>query len=133
MDNLRAVRDDIPWKKGRARIFSSLEYIAANFTEFWNLLSYRTITAGSLHEEFGASSQVPRNLDRVIEKLFNADVPLRRNRLNTELHPLIKLIFEDIADQEQIDVLKSCYVHTGSIERVVNDLDHIITESIPSF
>ncbi len=70
---------------------------------------------------------------RVLDRLFNAELPLRRNRLNTAIQPFIALIFEDIADQDQIEVLQECYVHTGSLKIVQNDLDHIITESIPHF
>ncbi len=74
-----------------------------------------------------------RKLLRVVDTLFNADLPLRRNRLNTDLQPVIELIFKDIADQAQIEILQSCYVHTGSLKIVQNDLDHIITQSIPQF
>jgi hypothetical protein len=129
----RAVRDDIGWKKGRARVFRSIEYIRDNFTDFWNLLSYARIESGSLQEEFSQSAAEPRRMMRVLDRLFNADLPLWRNRLNTAIQPLIALIFEDIADQDQIEVLQSCYVHTGSLKVVQNDLDHIITESIPHF
>jgi hypothetical protein len=129
----RAVRDDIGWKRGRARVFRSIEYIRDNFTEFWNLLSYARIESGSLQEEFSQAAAEPRQMLRVLDRLFNADLPLRRNRLNTAMQPFIALIFEDIADQDQIEVLQSCYVHTGSLKIVQNDLDHIITESIPHF
>lgn len=33
---LRCLREDMPWRQGMARVFPSLEYIAENFTEFWN-------------------------------------------------------------------------------------------------
>src|SRR6266508_3570015 len=52
----RAIRDDMPWREGRARVFPTLEAIIERFTEFWNLLSYDAVLAGSLEEEFG----VPR-------------------------------------------------------------------------
>jgi hypothetical protein len=129
----RAVRDDIGWRKGRARVFPSIEYIRDNFTEFWNLLSYARIESGSLQEEFSQVASEPRQMLRVLDRLFNSELPLRRNRLNTAIQPFIGLIFEDIADQDQIEVLQSCYVHTGSLKVVQNDLDHIITESIPHF
>ena len=49
----RAIREGLPWKNGHARIFPSLDHIIANFTEFWNLLSYDAICAGALDAEFG--------------------------------------------------------------------------------
>ena len=36
----RAIREDLPWREGYARIFPTLQYIESNFTEFWNLLSF---------------------------------------------------------------------------------------------
>ena len=130
----RAIRDDnLGWKKGNARVFPSLQHIADNFTEFWNLLSYDAIFEGSLNELFSATLRSSRKLERVIAKLYNADLPLRRNRLNNDLQPLVKLVFEDIADQEELDVLQSCYIHTGTLKNAANDLDRIITETVPKF
>lgn len=39
----RAIRDDMPWRRGRARVFPSIGYIRDHFVEFWNLLSYRAV------------------------------------------------------------------------------------------
>lgn len=127
----RAIRDDMPWKEGRARVFPSISYIEEHFVEFWNLLSYQGICEGSLDSEFGRITTASRKLLRVIDKLFNADLPLRRNRLNTQLQPLIKYIFEDIAAQDDLDLLRSCYVHTESLRIVARDLRIVIDDAIP--
>ena len=58
---------------------------------------------------------------------------MQRNRIHAQLHPFIKAIFEDIADQQQTSVLQQCYVHTESLNIVARDLDFVITDSIPSF
>lgn len=129
----RAIREDLPWRKGRARLFRSLEYIEEQFTDFWNLLSYDAICAGSLDAEFGAPNRQPRRLDRVTQRLFNADLPLQRNRLHAQLHPLITRIFENIADQDQIEILQGCYVYSQSLRIVAEDLNLIITDAIPQF
>jgi energy-coupling factor transporter ATP-binding protein EcfA2 len=127
----RAIRDDMPWKNGRAHIFPSLEYIQEHFIDFWNLLSYDAICTGSLDVEFGRSPASSRNLYRVIDHLFNADLPLQRNRLNFQLQPLVKAVFEDITAQGDIDLLQSCYVHTGSLKVILDDLGIVITDTIP--
>jgi hypothetical protein len=127
----RAIREDMPWRKGRARIFPSIEYIIDNFTEFWNLLSYESISNGSLDAEFGSPHRTQRDMHRVIDRLFNADLPLQRNRFNSQLHPLISKIFENIADQDQLEILQSCYVHSASLKIVADDLDIVITDVIP--
>ena len=129
----RAIREDVPWRTGRARVFPSHEYIEEHFTSFWNLLSYEAISSGSLDAEFGAPNTQPRNLQRVTDRLFNANLPLQRNRLHAQLHPLITRIFENIADQDQIEILRSCYVHSQSLRIVAADLNVIITDAIPQF
>lgn len=127
----RAIRDDMPWREGRAHVFPSIEYIREHFVQFWNLLSYHAICEGSLDSEFGRITVSSRRLLRVIDRLFNSDLPLRRNRLNSQLHPLIKYIFEDIATQSDLDLLQSCYVHTRSLYIVADDLNVAITDTIP--
>jgi len=129
----RAIREDMAWREGSARIFPSLEEVESDFTEFWNLLSYEAIQTGSLDSEFGTTLQAPRKMVRVIDRLFNSDLPLQRNRLHVQLHPLIQTIFQDIADQDPIEILKSCYVHTSSLRIVASDLNAIIIDSIPKF
>jgi hypothetical protein len=42
-------------------------------------------------------------------------------------------IFKDIADQAQLEILQSCYVHTGSLRIVAQDLNTVITDAIPEF
>jgi hypothetical protein len=129
----RAIREDVPWRDGYARVFPSLEYIESHFTEFWNLVSYDAVMSGSLDAEFGSRVVEPRRLDRVLDHFYNADLPLHRNRLHSQLYPLIQAVFENIADQEPPEILKSCYVHTGSLRIVVQDLNTVITDAIPKF
>lgn len=129
----RAIREDMPWREGNARVFPSLEYIQSHFTDFWNLLSYEAIQNGSLDAEFGSQLRPARQLHRVLERLFNANLPLQRNRLHAQLHPLMETIFKDIADQAPLEILQSCYVHTGSLRIVAQDLNTVITDAIPEF
>ena len=129
----RAIREDMPWRDGSARIFPSLEHIESNFTEFWNLLSYDAIQSGSLDREFGTTLQSSRQLHRVIDRLYNSDLPLQRNRLHAQLHPLIQAIFLDIADQDPVEILQSCYVHTASLKIAARDINSVIVDAIPRF
>jgi hypothetical protein len=129
----RAQREDIPWKEGQALVFKSVDYIIDNFTQFWNILSYDAVCSGSLDTEFGSHLRVTRNLHRVTDILHAADAPLQRNRLHTQLHPLITAIFEDIADQAEIEILQSCYVHSKSLKIVAEELGGLIKDEIPKF
>ncbi len=129
----RAVRDDMSWRDGKARIFPGLDSVREKFTEFWNLLSFPAVTAGSLDREFASAANASRELHRVTDKLFNADVPLQRNRLHGQIQPLIRTVFEDIADQDQLEILQSCYVHSASLRIIAQDLDAIISDAVPRF
>lgn len=129
----RAIREDIGWRQGNALAFPSLEYIIKNFMLFWNLLSHEAVSAGSLDTEFGSSLRVSRESHRVSNILFNADMPLMRNRLNMQLQPLVRLIFSDITGENQLDILQSCYVHYGSLRIVARDIGAAITDTIPAY
>lgn len=129
----RAIREDMPWREGQAIAFPSLEHIREHFTDFWNLLAYESVSSGSLDTEFGSQLRIQRKLHRVTGVLWNADLPLQRNRLHLQLHPLITAVFEDIADQAQIEVLQSCYVHSKSLQIVAEDLGIVITDELPKF
>jgi hypothetical protein len=129
----RAIREDMPWREGHARVFPSLDYVESHFTDFWNLLSFEAVQRGSLDEEFGSSSRVSRKLNRVLDRLFNADLPLQRNRLHVQLRPIIQTIFEDIASQDPLEILQSCYVYAASLKIVAEDLDTVIRDTIPAF
>ena len=129
----RAIREDMGWREGNAVVFPSLEYVIENFTRFWNILSHEAVSVGSLDNEFGSSLRVSRECHRVISILFNADLPLRRNRLNIQLQPLVKHIFEDITGDNQLEILQSCYVHYGSLKIVARDIEATITDTIPMF
>jgi hypothetical protein len=129
----RAIREDMSWRDGYARVFSSLQHAVEHFTDFWNLLSYHAIASGSLDEEFGSARRVTRRLLRVSDRLFNADLPLQRNRLHSQLDPLIQTVFEDIATQDPLEILQSCYVHTQSLQIAARDLDTVIVDAMPRF
>jgi len=129
----RAIREDLPWRQGNARIFPTLQYVESHFTDFWNLLSFGAVQRGSLDEEFGPSKRTPRKLERVVDQLYGADLPLQRNRLHIQLHPLIQKIFEDIANQDPVEILQSCYVHAASLRIVAKDLNAVIVDAMPRF
>jgi hypothetical protein len=129
----RAMREDMPWRDGQAVVYPSFEDIAANFTHFWNLLSYEAISAGSLDAEFGSQIRMDRRLYRVVDRLWNADQPLQRNRLHIRLLSLVSAVFEDIADQAQLEILRECYIHSRSLHIVARELGVVMTDEIPQF
>lgn len=129
----RAIRDDMPWREGTSRVFYSIDNILDNFIEFWNLLSFSSIIKGSLDSEFSSTAISNRSLSRVLNFLLNPDVPLLRNNLHTELHPVIQHFFEDITDPNYLETLENCYVYSKTVTTVNNDLNFVIRDSIPKF
>lgn len=127
----RAIRDDMPWRDGMARVFHSRDYIEKNLVDFWNLFSFKAVCSGSLDHELGPLPSAKRKFHRVVDSIFNSLVPLTRNRLNAQLHPLVEGVFRDIADKEQLEILQDCYVHSRSLKVVTDDLNFVITDSIP--
>lgn len=127
----RALREDIPWREGSALVFPSIDYMVRNFSAVWNRVSYQAISSGSLDDAFGSPGRVSRRLTRVSQRLFNSDLPLERNRLHQQLGPIIDTFFADIADQAQLVILNSCYVHSGSLRIVADDLNCVIEDALP--
>jgi len=121
------------WRDENAVIFSSIEDIKTHFIKFWNLLSYECVANNSLETEFSKVTSTDRKQYRVRSFLHNADAPLHRNILHAQLHPIIDAFFDDIADKDAIDILKSCYVHSRSIKYALLDLDNVINDKIPLF
>jgi hypothetical protein len=121
------------WKDGYAIIFYSANDIKTNFIEFWKLLSFDAINKGSLEDQFAVVSYSKRGQYRVLDKLYNADLPLERNRLHAQLHPVIDAFFLDIADKAQLEILESCYVYSRSVRSATFDLDNVIKDYIPLF
>jgi hypothetical protein len=129
----RASRDDIPWREGFAIIFSSAGIIKDNFIDFWNLLSPYAIQSGLLESTFSSAQLVNRKLLRVIDYLFYPDQPMLRNRLHNQLSPIVNRIFGDIAEDDQIEILQRCYIHSKTLKIIDENLKLLVTDTIPHF
>jgi ABC-type lipoprotein export system ATPase subunit len=129
----RAMREDMSWREGHAIAFSSAGLIKDKFTEFWNLLSWEAISTGNFETRFGNIQPVTRSMYRVIDRLYNPDQVFARNRLHSQLHPLVNRIFGDITEYDQVEIMQRCYVHTTTLRIVDQSLQFVIQDSIPHF
>ncbi len=129
----RAMREDIPWREGYLIIFPSAGEIKSSFTEFWNLLSYSAVIAGSLDKAFSSQISEPRLLVRPISKLKVPDAPLLRNRFHAALHPFVTGVFGDIEGAGAFDKFERFYIHSKSLKIVDEELKLFIEDSIPQF
>ncbi len=121
------------WKDAYATVFYSSDDILSNFIDFWNLLSFDSIIKGSLEKHFALLTVSERQQERVRDKLINADLPLAKNRLHAQLHPVIDAFFLDIADKDQLEILQHCYVYSRSSSSASFDLDNVIKDAMPLF
>lgn len=121
------------WKESSAVVYYSIEDMRDNFLEFWNLLSFDAIIQGSLEKAFSEITTTERKYVRVVNNIINADVPLEKNRLHAQLYPIIDTFFDDIADKDQVEILKSCYVYSRSVTSATADLNNVIKDAIPLF
>ncbi len=129
----RAISEGRPWKDGQAIIFNDYNDIVSNFTEFWNLLSYEAVKDGKLDNEFRLHSSRIRSFYRPIEYIVDSDATYERNPFNAALRPFLDQFFGDIANQETVDVLKSCYVYSRPIQAIDKSLNLSIRDEIPKF
>ncbi len=129
----KAMRDDMPWREGQAIAFNSAGIVKNKFSEFWNILSWESIIAGKYEFAFSNIQPVNRNLFRVIDKLYNPDQPLARNRLHIQLHSIVNRIFGDITESDQVEILERCYIHNDRLRIVDRTLEFVIQDSVPNF
>lgn len=129
----RAIREDMSWRDGHAIAFSSAGVIKDKFIEFWNLLSWEAISSGSFATNFVNIQPVNRSMNRVNDRLHNPDQVITRNRLHSQLHPLVNRIFGDITEYDQVEIMQRCYIHTTTLRIVDRSLQFVIQDSIPHF
>jgi hypothetical protein len=118
------------WKQGKAAVFYSPQDIQTHFSEFWNLLSRDSVQRGALPKTFDDAKE-PRKQYRVLDGLFNKDMPLMRNRLHAQLSPVIEAFLKDIADTAEMEILESCYVPSRTVQDAVTGLSQAIEVNIP--
>ena len=99
----RAIREDMPWRNGLARVFSSIEYIEEHFTEFWNLLSLNQLGKDPLMRDLGLYCE---HRGAWIVSLIDCSTPTFHSReigFTPRLCPIMETIFQSIADQDPLE------------------------------
>jgi KaiC/GvpD/RAD55 family RecA-like ATPase len=97
------------WRDSLCVVFSSLQDILNNFPLFFNILSKEAVIAGSFRKHLD-EKVVPVEFKRPLEFIHNESAVCERNILAGRLTPIISYIFKDITDDQQLEVLKRCYV-----------------------
>jgi hypothetical protein len=102
----RAMVEGASWKDGEAIVFDSPSIVEADFSTFWNLLSYDSVRSGKLDEAFRSAAAPARNYHRPLTHIVNADSTYSRNPINTALRPYVERYFGDIAAQDDLELLE---------------------------
>src|ERR1051325_10916461 len=129
----QSVTEGKPRKTAQAVVFSGPRDIEEDFTQFWNLLSYESVSNGGLDTFFRGADAVPREYHRPIAKLLEADATYGRNPLTLALHPYIERFFGDIGSQDTVEILDNCYVHSRPTQVIDSELKLVIRDHIPGF
>jgi hypothetical protein len=120
------------WKDTKCIVFRSLEDIKDNLTLFSNLLSKTNVEAGSLRE-YVTEEPIISNYEKPIKTVHYPDVTLIRNYLTPFIQPLIDLIFKELTNDYQLDILKKCYVAEKQFRRSSSSLIRPLFDRLPYY
>ena len=115
--------DQIHVRHSRVLVFNGFDSLKGNFVEFWNLLSFEAVKAGSL----GRALLAP--LERIEPTfLFNSEgrrnIPFDRNPLALVLTDVLPKYFGDLhGDPSSTDMLRECFVADVPVESALRLLD----------
>lgn len=129
----RATTPGSRWVDGRAIVFRGLKDLESSFIEFWNLLAYENVCGESLRTAFSQNTRPAVKVERALDSLLYADNPLQRNKLSSQLHPLISAVFKDLTGTEQEEILRQCYVVDRLVAGVADDVSNIFSDTLPEF
>ncbi len=117
--------DGFDWHKLRAVVFHSLEEVYQRFDEFYKLISRNAVAQNSLRDKFGHLISVPPCAIRPRDQIL--DVPDVRLVADQQI---ITAFFEhfmgDIAQSDQVSLLKECYVSDRKIHEYSRELQHLL-------
>lgn len=126
----RAVRTDgIHLGKGTVIVFKSLEDICERFVDFWNLLSKQGVENNSLIKTLQPVYSAFQ-YKRVADELHNRSEKVTRNRLSSDLEPLIGEYMGEIADEKSKEKLRELFVKGEALTKVLAAVEHRLSLSL---
>lgn len=120
------------WRNGNCIIFSSIEDISSNFSTFWNILNKHCVKLGSLRRFVSQENNEVKYIFRPIDRLHTKSSTLIRNNLSPLLTPITEHVFWDIIDEEQVDILKECYVYKRQYQQAFQEINNYF-DTVPEF
>jgi predicted type IV restriction endonuclease/energy-coupling factor transporter ATP-binding protein EcfA2 len=119
-----------PWREGKIILFHSINDLIDNFSLFWNILAFENVKNGSLHKNIEEHKADIVHL-KTINEMRELNSSYTRNYLYTYLRPLTQLIFSELLDEAQSEILKKCYVYGRSNNTLYQDLEDYFIDKVP--
>lgn len=110
-------QDGVSIKDGKAIVFKSLEHLAKNFKDAWQIMSIYGVKEKNIYKylkpDFDA---IPSKLS---SKLKQYPIVRYGSELQTTLRQLAEIFFQDIVENEQIEerFFKECYCESGALSK----------------
>jgi predicted type IV restriction endonuclease len=122
-----------PWTEANCKIFYSFDDVLNNFIAFWNLFSKDAIESGSLVNLLSAGSEELHFVKPVDDVKFRNEIE-PRNELYRYLVPIISRTFKEMTQENQLEMLKDCYViDPEEGDEVSNSLKSYMTFELGKF
>jgi hypothetical protein len=127
----RAVRvDGIHIGQGHVVVFSGFDDIEQRFVDFWGLLSRQSIEGNSLQRAFQDPGSPSFEYKRVADQIHAVREKVTRNRLSSDLEPLIAEYMGEIAEEGSRDKLKHLFVRGRELREVLEAVGQRINMSV---
>jgi len=121
-----------PWRDGFCVIYSSLNDIRANFSQFWNTLAYENVIDGSLISYIEKGKSV-KKYKKILSEIYNPDQSWARNELYIYIQPYCDFVFSELLDETKTEVLKECYVYDRSSSPLTKEIKGYFADKLPYF
>lgn len=129
----RAVTPRQGWRDGDALCFKSLDDILLNFNLFYSILSFNNIDEYGLRDQLSHSSISSINYQRALDEIPYSNNSLERNPLAIRLNTFIDAMFRDLTNDEQIEILRQCYIDDRSVDSIEMGIEYEINGTLPGF
>ena len=110
--------DGLPPFEGKALVFSSLNHMLNNFSQFWNALSKPAVENKKL-DSLLIGAILPQLPPKLSASIIDYPGNVRRNTFQTELQILSDLIIEDVTRLRDLEstFLEECYSRSGALSQ----------------
>jgi len=125
-----AIKFGEDWTNGNAVIFYNLNDINQNFHFLWNILSKDAVEKDSLVKKISTTTE-EFIFDRVVDGIHYRNERRPRNNLYIYMQPIIEYAFDIITNENQIEMLKECYVYDYEYEEMDTVLSTKFSTDMP--